>query len=249
MEKIHKKLMAALGFSDKKAMVFTALLQLGECTASDIAKKARLKRTTVYNILPELLEEGYIKSSRSKDIKKFFIDSPDIILEKARERADTVEKILPDIRSIFSIVNNKPKITVLEGFAGIKEIYEDFIKSTPKGGTVVCYAGSTRDIFNYLPEEFLYSYMDKRLSKNISMKIIAGHSKLTERMTSDAKAELRQIRTSKAAGFNFTGEAIIYGDKVAFISYKENFLCTLIESKEIAMMQRAVFELAWQSAD
>lgn len=237
--------MKNLGFSEKKALIFTSLLQLGECTASDIAKKAGLKRTTVYNILPELLEEGYIKSTRSKDIKKFFIDNPEIILEKARERAETVEKILPDVRSIFSVINTKPKITVLEGFAGMKEIYDDFMRSTPKGGTIHCYAG-TRDLFKYMPEDFLYSYMDIRLRKNIFMKIISGHSAITTRIKAAEKKELREVKVSTSKDFDFTGETIIYADKVAFISYKENYLCTLIESKEIAMMQRAIFNLAWE---
>lgn len=237
--------MQNLGFSEKKALVFTSLLQLGECTASDIAKKAGLKRTTVYNILPELLEEGYIKSTRSRDIKKFFIDSPEIILEKAKERAETIEKILPDVKSIFSVINNKPKITVLEGFAGLNAIYHDFIHSTPKGSTVYCYAGS-RDHFKYVKEDFLYDYMDQRLKRNIVLRIIAGHSPLTVRMKAEAKRQLRELKTSTSKDFDFCGETIIYGDKVAIISYKENFLCTLIESKEIAMMQMAMFNELWR---
>ena len=41
----------------------------------------------------------------------------------------------------------------------------------------------------------------------------------------------------------------IYANKVALISYRENFLGVIVESKEINQMQRAAFELMWDSLE
>ena len=65
-----------LGFSEKKAKVFLALLQLGETNVLAIAQKAKLKRTTVYNILPELINEGLVASASTKGRKRYFVTDP-----------------------------------------------------------------------------------------------------------------------------------------------------------------------------
>ncbi len=58
--KLIAQIKSNLGFSEKKAKIFLALLQLGETNVIEIAQKAKLKRTTVYNILPELVDEGLV---------------------------------------------------------------------------------------------------------------------------------------------------------------------------------------------
>jgi len=45
--------------------------------------------------------------------------------------------------------------------------------------------------------------------------------------------------------FRFDADTEIYANKVALISYRENFLGVIIESKEISQMQRSAFELMW----
>lgn len=47
--------------------------------------------------------------------------------------------------------------------------------------------------------------------------------------------------------YHFAGDIEIYKNKVAIISYKENFMGLIIKSKEIANMLRAVFELTWNA--
>ena len=47
-----------LGFSPNRAAVYTALLELGKGTASEIARKAGINRTTAYDILDNLSADG-----------------------------------------------------------------------------------------------------------------------------------------------------------------------------------------------
>ena len=47
--------------------------------------------------------------------------------------------------------------------------------------------------------------------------------------------------------YRFNADMEIYANKVALISYRENFLGVIVESKEINQMQRAAFELMWNS--
>jgi len=55
---------------------------------------------------------------------------------------------------------------------------------------------------------------------------------------------IKETRLVSADKFLFTIEMMIYGDKVAFISFKEK-IGIIIESQDINNNMRAFFELAW----
>ena len=62
-------------------------------TPSSIAQKANLKRTTVYNILPELVADGLVSMTKHNGKKVFSIDSPSKLSSLVEERKKAVEKI------------------------------------------------------------------------------------------------------------------------------------------------------------
>ena len=49
-----QKILHNVGFSDKAALLYLAALELGEATVKELAKRAKVKRTTVYYLLEEL---------------------------------------------------------------------------------------------------------------------------------------------------------------------------------------------------
>jgi sugar-specific transcriptional regulator TrmB len=245
MKNIINTLTESLGFSAKKNKVYLALLELGETEASTIAKKSGLKRTTVYNILPELVSEGLVVMSMSKGKKIFSIESPLRLSELVTEKQNALEKIMPDLAAMQSLFFHKPKISILEGDGALKEVYRDFILSSSSGDTVLSYAG-TREHFRYVSEDFLSDYMQKRIDKKIKLKLISGSSFLSEELKKNDQSSLRETKITDSQEFDFSGEVIIYTNKVAFISYKQNFFSVIIESKEISAMCRATFNLLWE---
>ncbi len=58
--------------------------------------------------------------------------------------------------------------------------------------------------------------------------------------------ELREIRITRSET-PFHAALLIYGDKVGFISFRENFLGVTIESIEISAMMRIGFEMMLES--
>ena len=47
-----------LGLTTKAAKIYLAALELGEASVQQLAQKSRIKRTTLYYILDELVEAG-----------------------------------------------------------------------------------------------------------------------------------------------------------------------------------------------
>ncbi len=61
------------------------------------------------------------------------------------------------------------------------------------------------------------------------------------------KEELRQCRLIDIEKFPFKNQINIFGNKIMIASYRDQ-MGVIIESKEIADTQRAIFELAWLGA-
>lgn len=242
----QEKILEEIGFSKKKARIYLAILELGEATVIDIVKKIGVKRTTVYNILPELILDGYVKKTIKNKKALFFIEDPDSLKNNLEAKLNLIKSALPEIKEMQNIFPFKPKVSFYEGFGGARELYQDTLKDSFAGDTILSFTGIT----NYkrlIPQDISREYIKNRVKKRIRIKVIAAKSEVAEKWQKDAQKELREIRIVDNPKFKFDGDIEIYGNKVALISYKENFIGVIIESREINQMQRMAFELMWMA--
>lgn len=241
-------LLENLGFSKKKAKIYLAILELGEASVIEIAQKANLKRTTVYNILPELISDGLVKKSVKNKKRFFFIEDPVSLKTSLEEKMNAVEKSLPELKSLQTIIPYKPKITFYEGLGGAKDLYRDTLDSLSPGDTILSFTGLT-DFYELIPKDFSEWYIKERVKRKIRIKIITPKSKAADEWQKNAARELREIKIVNNSDFKFNGDTEIYRNKIALISYKENFIGVIIESKEISQMQKMAFDIMWDYLD
>lgn len=71
-----------LGFNEYKAKVFLVLLKGNLMSASDIAKEAKIVRSSIYDILKLFVEKGYCNEIETNRILQYQIIDPEIILDK-----------------------------------------------------------------------------------------------------------------------------------------------------------------------
>lgn len=242
----QEKTLEEIGFSKKKAKIYLAILELGEASVMDIAKEISIKRTTVYNILPELISEGFIQKTIKNKKSVFFVENPNLLKTHLEEKLELIEKALPEIRSLQNVIPFKPKITFYEGFGGIKELYRDTLDSLSGGDLILSFTGIT-DYQRLIPKDISKEYIEDRIRRKIRIRVIMTESEVARQWEKDAVKELREIKIIKDTNFKFDGDIEIYGNKVALISYKENFMGVVVESKEISQMQKMAFELMWNS--
>ena len=233
-----------LGFSEKKAKVFLALLQLGETNVIEIAKKAKLKRTTVYNILPELVDEGLVAITRTSGHKRYFVTDPRIIIKILESKIENTKSFIPLLVALQSTSVHQPKISLYEGEDGARQIYEDALSIDP-GDTIYGFAGDIKT--NYISEKDLEIYIKARINKKLRNKIIVAPSPYADFLKKNAQQELREVKIfAEMANIKVPNVDIkIYGNKVAIISYRENFLGIMIESRDISQMCKIIFESLW----
>lgn len=246
---INQKQLTELGFSPKEAKVYLALLELGPSTATEIARKAKINRTTSYDILETLAGEGLVNLIGETKIQKYAAESPEKVIKflenkiaKTKEQLNMARALLPQLLSVYS-VKEKPKVKFYEGVEGMQEAFEDTLSAQ---GEILAYAVG-EDIFQTLTEKYVRNYFKRRTLKNIAVRVIAPDTPESRAVTVNDAEELRESLLVPKDKFYFSTETNIYNNKIMIASWREKF-AIIIESAEISEAQKKVFELAWEGA-
>ena len=246
MNKEIIKTLQDIGLSKEEVNIYLAGLELGESAVQDIAKKAGIKRPTAYLIIDNLIKKSLFYQTFKGKKRLFGAQNPKDLEVELKRKAHELTKIMPELNSIYNTLEFKPKVRFYEGVAGTMAVYNDMLDLTPENGEMLSFAGM-KNLFDTLPKEFATDYFTRRIKKNIKPKIIAIDTEESREWVKNAEEEMREIILIPENQSNFSGDIEIYGDRVALISYKENFMTIVIESKEIANMQRLMFNLIWNN--
>src|SRR5665647_2340202 len=134
-----------IGLNEKQAKIYLAALELGETTIKEIAKKAGVKRTTIYDLIDEMIENGLIKQTIKETHKKFIAASPSELQLIIQKREALLSQIMPTLSSMSNVDKVRPKIRFYEGREGLIEAYADTLKHA---GEILSFA--SYDVVNVL---------------------------------------------------------------------------------------------------
>jgi sugar-specific transcriptional regulator TrmB len=231
-----------IGLNEKQAKIYLAALELGETTVKEIAKKAEIKRTTIYDLLDEMIESGLIKQTIKETRKKFIAASPEELQIIVQKREALLSQIMPALSSMSNVDKVRPKIRFYEGREGLLEVYADTLKHS---GEILAFASA--DVLDF-GKDWVQNYINKRVQKKIYYKGILSISNVIEKeFISLDQAQMRSSKVIDSQKYPFSNEIMIYGhQKIAIISPKDS-LGVIIESTEIYRTQKSIFELLWDN--
>ncbi len=236
-----KQILQQFGLQGKKADVYLSALELGSASVIEIAKKAGIKRTTCYDILMDLENEGLI-SQTSKGKKRLFVgEDPEKIQRNLKNKERLFSEILPQLQSIHNVRGSKPKIRFYEGKDGLREVYDDTLNYS---GELLAFA--SYDVVNVLGMEWANEYLKKRIKRDIYARAIAPSSQiLVKDFIAKDQEHRRMTKLIDPKKYPFSIEINIYGhNKVALMSSKEE-IGLIIEGAEIHNTMKLIFQLIW----
>lgn len=248
---ISPKIFNQLGFSQKETLIYLTLLELDTASAAEISRKTEINRTSCYDILESLMKKGLISKIKKHKKTLFHAGDPKRLgeyLEREREEMEKkitkqqklVEEIMPELSSLLKPVSTKPKVTFFEGEKGMREAYEDTLTSKE---TILAYA-NVQTMHEGLPN-FFPEYYKRRTDAKISIKAIMPDNKLSRERAQLDSQEARQSIILKNKEETFSPEVNIYNNKVLIASWKEK-MAVIIESKEMAELQKLIYNKLWK---
>lgn len=235
-----------IGFSDKSAKVYLALLQLGPSSVRNLAEFCNLNRGTTYDAL-KWLQEGGVVNYYKKDSKQHFVaENPEKLHNIVKERQEDLEQIdklierqIPELQALFNKGGERPVARYFDS-GELNHILEDVLSTCEESENQEYFIYSAEGLREYLYKDFS-TFSDVRISKGISVKVISiGEG-----------GELRGLDERKWLKKNSKVPTyiIIYPGKTAYISLnaKQEPVGVVIENEGVFETQKLIFEELWDA--
>ena len=238
------------GLSQIEAKVYCAVLALEKNSVDNIAKRAKINRTSCYTVLERLNNSGLISSVKNKEKTVFKAAPPEKFLEILEEKKKSIENIIPNLRSFFETRTDRADIRFYEGKEGLKTVLNMILKEAKE----VLIFGDGDSFKTAIPHWTQY-YSDKRAEHDIKARIIlratsqAIDSAKSLNLKNSKKSELAKIRVLPEALVATNSGFDVYGNKTIFYSFEKELLAVVVESRIISQMMKTVFETMWNEAE
>ncbi len=229
-----------------EAKTYLAILELGDALMSQIVKKTKIKRTTLYDVVKSLQDKGLISMTRKNKRGLYVAENPNKILEQLENRKNNFESMLPELLSISNSIGTKPKIRYFEGLEGIKEVYRDILRfpheTIRAWAPEVLVEGLGSDFF----EDF---YFPQLIKQNTLVEMFAPDLPFFIKHKKENTMPTRKIKLVDSAKFPFSIEITLYGyNNVGVISYRDQ-MGLIIESKAISETLKSIFKMQWEMSN
>lgn len=249
-QEITKKL-KKVGFDSAEQQVIFYLFENGSKSIAEIAKHVKLPRSTIHLAVEHLIEKGVINTETSGKRRVVFIEKPekirriiDIEQRRVNEKADILESILPDLRTLFTLRGEGEKIDI-ENLEGENGFVETFWRSLDqeKGGEVLRISGDTESFT--VARERLKQYGVQRRKKKILARHIITESPLADEELREASLKQRDVRVIAKNIIDPKLHISLWKNHVSFTIWDTKLHSIIITNPSIYAFMKSVFEVLW----
>ncbi|MBP9821280.1 MAG: hypothetical protein KBC98_00110 [Candidatus Pacebacteria bacterium] len=239
-EEITKSL-EKLGLNEKESRVYIAALKMGKFSVLALANKTGIKRSTCYLILDELVKKGLISTFPKAKKVLYVAEHPNVILKRSADSYALAKQLMPELQALISTTSEKPELKVYSGQKGIQQIYENVLEQ----GKDFYYIASIKDLVEAAGSDFLDDWIKRRVARNIkSVSVRMQETEVEHPLYGTQPGNLRTVRYAPK-GFQMPYTIFIYGKKVSFISNKKDLFGFIVESADLAISMKALFDVVW----
>ncbi|HEV7449334.1 MAG TPA: helix-turn-helix domain-containing protein [Candidatus Paceibacterota bacterium] len=251
---VSREALVQAGLSKHQASVYEALIHYGPQKATKVAFLSGVPRTLSYKVLDELEAQGLV--SKKDEPGKVSVFTPahplklkelaDQRLEEAKGAKVALEGTLAKLISDFNTVAGSPGVRILEGVAGVAELYEDELNEAQP----IRLIRSPKDDDHPELEAMVQRQIAEQVKIGLKVRVIAPMTPGTPaKIISKDKERLVERRIVPWDEFPIPAQVVIYANKVALTSYGEVLMTTIIENTAIRQTFEIIFEYLWKLSE
>ncbi len=241
------KQLTDLGFSDKEAKAYLALLEYGTQPASVIAKKTGFPKATVLFLFDNLLKRGYVRRSQKGRVLYFYADPRDLDQEKSKELSSQqliLQKVIPLLSEFKNPFSSPPKVLFFEGLEGCRKAYLGLLESeTP------VYEFCAHNDLERMGVDFMKDFIRERAKRKIMLYAITENTKTHASYQPKNKSQHRDMRMFSSAIGTLFSSISIFDNKVLLLNLHHDMFGISIESKEFSDTLKTIHRLAWKGCE
>lgn len=224
-----------VGLHPQEAKIYSVLLEQGDSSATQLAKRTGIGRTNVYDYAAALNKKGlvseYEKNSKivyTAENPEQFSDLVEKNLREAKEISSTINQIMPKLQELYQANTTKPVMKFFFGKKAYKSVCEQIYLHND-GSEIYMIIPSLDDFA--LPEP---QYRNALIRKNIFTNLITNAGENLSEYTKRDQRELRKTHLLAVNDFYISQTMILAEDKIYFGQFdKENFAVTMLRQKEL----------------
>ncbi len=234
-----------LNFAKNEARIYETLLSDGESSVSQIATRAGINRRNVYDSLNRLIEKGVVFEIFQGDENRYQAVDPSKLMELLKEKEHKLEKILPQMQSLYQGTKHADAVYVYRGIEGWKNYMREILRI---GGTV--YTLGAKGAWGDKRISVFYDQFAKEAKrKGIKFYCIYDHE------GKNAPASVRDVSVNKffPADQSTDSAVEILEDRIIIFSnigsgeIDEKATYTVVVNKHIADSFRTWFKIMWEA--
>lgn len=232
----------ALGLDEKEQRFYLAALELGTASVTAIAARADVSRTNGYDLLQRLQKRGLLSQIEGDGgVRQIVAEDPGVLVQEWERTRNVLDDLVPELRSLYNGPKFKPRIRLYEGADGIKRAFRETLDCRSK---LLLGILSMHELLEVPGSEWMAQYIDERIRRGITLKVVRSPARDTEAIWPSSKDEERELRYAPAE-LMLGMTMYIYDQKVLHISSRNENYALVIESEEMAAMNRSLFEALW----
>ena len=250
MEKDIKENLINFGLTEPESKIYYSALKIDDASVDIISKQSGINRTACYPVLGKLIKLGLVSRAKKKGKTVYKSASPQKILDILNEKRKGVEKIIPQLNSLYEVNRGKPDVSFYEGQEGVKTVLNLILKETKE----ILVFGDGNSFKRAIPG-WTDQYSLRRAKKGIKAKFLLKATPLSISCGKKYKT-IKNIK-SKYTKYRVLPEAYeleyngfyVYNNKVALCVFEKEPLAIVIESKIISNLLRSMFNILWNIAE
>ncbi len=233
-----------LGYSSHETTVYLAALELGGSSATEIAEKAKMPRTTVNLIIRQLQKKGLMNAFLKRRRRIWTAENPERLMLLLKEREAALKLVLPELQTLRHDTGVKPTVRTYSGIEEIKQIMADILETKHHISAIL----SWDPWLDTLGKQWLDNFTEMRYRRFLKIRLLTPRTKLSVALKQHDGSELRDTQFLPAS-VEVRNSNYIYGNKVAIISMNtKRPVGILIEDEDIHHTMEVLFESLWRES-
>lgn len=244
----------SLDLSDKEIDVYLAILELGSVPASVIGKRTGIVRSTTQYTCQQLTQKGLLRSITRGNTFLYSAESPEklvYLLDQQKKdlevKEDNVKRIIGDLKKRMNPKILLPRVQFIEGEDNMISLYREMLDQKEPIYNAFLKRDNITDKFGRFMDR---QFVPQRIQRGIrAFVLLNDESEGAEEALRTDKESKRVTLLVPTKDFPFDADIDLYGNKVAFYSYRKNDLTgVIIENQYIRSSMFSLFKMAWDYA-
>jgi sugar-specific transcriptional regulator TrmB len=247
---MESQILTQLGLTDSQAKIYLAILNNGVTTPPEAAALTNEARTNSYMILDQLCKLGLIEQKSDTKKVSYIALSPTRLKQLHLKKIKSLNSIgtelsaiLPGLINKFKLTHKQPGVVQADGLEALQMIHKDILNEP--GELWVLPSKNDRD--DKIIADEIDLQIEKQAKAGVESHIIENR---VQKYNYDPETLTKNgIKIHHSIDFTSNAQIMVYGNSVAFTTYKDGVSSTVITGAEIAGTLREIFKQLAQNSD